>query len=153
MEMIIRFATEKDMDTLVSMWKDFMGGDFAEKSNLKMSELNINRWRSLARMSVEQRMIKVADIDGEAVGFILLNYGVQPFETIQKSALILELYVVPRHRRKGYGRRLLHDGLHYVKSLGCDLMALNVLSDNVNAIRFYEREGFEPVFHTMKKDL
>ena len=153
MEMNIRFADEKDMDILVSMWKDFMGGDFADKSNLKMSEININRWRSLAKMSIQQRMIKVADTNGEVVGFILLNYGVQPFETIQKSALILELYVVPRHRRKGYGRRLLHDGLEYVKSQGCTLIALNVLSDNIHAIRFYEREGFEPVFHTMKKDL
>lgn len=151
MDIEIRFAKEEDLDLLVSMWVDFMGGDFGISSNFKVTKSNIEKWKCMARISIVQKMVKVVEVSGKLAGFLLMNIGSPPFDTIYKCALILELYIIPEHRRKGYGTQLLRAGMNYLKILGYEIIALNVLSENEEALRFYEREGFERAFYTLKK--
>jgi ribosomal protein S18 acetylase RimI-like enzyme len=153
MDVQIRYASEDDIDILVGMWKSFMWGDFAECSNLRMSETNIKKWRNLADLSIKQKMIQVAEVEDRIIGFILLNYGSQPFETIYPCALVLELYVDPEYRRRGFGSRLLYEGIAHAKELGYEVIALNVLCKNKEALCLYEKEGFEQVFYTLKKKI
>jgi ribosomal protein S18 acetylase RimI-like enzyme len=50
--------------------------------------------------------------------------------------------VKPEFRNQGLGRRLLADAADRARELGCKRMVLDVETDNVGAIRLYEREGF-----------
>jgi putative acetyltransferase len=51
---------------------------------------------------------------------------------------LYHLYIAPQFQEKGYGKRLLD----YAKELNPEGIKLWVFEQNVDAIRFYEREGF-----------
>jgi RimJ/RimL family protein N-acetyltransferase len=54
------------------------------------------------------------------------------------------MYVSPRHRARGVGRRLLQDVVDRGRRVpGLERLRLTVISDNVPARRFYESLGFE----------
>ncbi len=153
MALVFKFAEEHDLDTLARFWMELMGGTFAELSNLKVNPENVERWKLFARTFVRQKLIKVAVLDEEIIGYIFMNLGIHPFETIYKCANILDIFITEKHRGKGYGTLLMTDGMKYLKSIGYEMVALNVLAVNSGAIKLYEREGFEKVFHTMKRSL
>lgn len=153
MALVFRFAEERDLDILTRMWTELMGGSFAELSNLKISPENMERWKMFAGTSIKHKLIKVALLDEEIIGYIFMNLGVHPLETIYRCANILDIFISEKHRGKGYGTQLMHDAMKYLKGIGYDMVALNVLAVNTGAVRLYEREGFEKVFHTMKKSL
>jgi ribosomal protein S18 acetylase RimI-like enzyme len=153
MDITIRFAEEEDLDALVELWVDFMGNGFDILSNLKITPENIKRWKSLAHMYILQKMIKVAAANGRVVAYILMNYGIPPLDTIYRCANILDLYVKKEYRKRGIGTLLLKDGMDYLKEQGFQLVALNVLTENFEALSLYEREGFHKVFYTLKRYL
>jgi ribosomal protein S18 acetylase RimI-like enzyme len=149
----IRFAAVEDLERVAELWVEFMGNGFDILSNLKMSRENTARWKCYAEIHIRQNMIKVAVLNGRIIGYILLSFGMSPFETLYKCGNILDIYIEKAHRRKGFGTILLHDGMDYLKSLGYQMVALNVLTENVQALRLYEREGFDKVFFTLKRYL
>ena len=54
--------------------------------------------------------------------------------------------VAPEHRRQGIGSLLIDFAEQYFKSLGVAVLGLNVMKDNADAIRLYERKGFKYAF-------
>ena len=51
--------------------------------------------------------------------------------------------VAPEYRRRGIGSILLDFAEHYFRSRGVDIFGLNVMKNNTDAIRLYERKGFK----------
>lgn len=153
MEVVIRFAEKEDIDALVDMWIDFMGKGFDILTNLKMTPENIQRWRDFALMNIHQKMIKVAVLNGRIVGYILLSYGIPPLDTIYRCANVLDLFIREDCRKRGIGSLLLRDGMEHLKEQGFQMVALNVLTENLEALQLYEKEGFHRVFYTLKKFL
>ncbi len=75
-----------------------------------------------------------------AVGFALyyLNYS----SFVAKPGLYLEdLYIVPTHRHKGYGKQLMQQLIAKANQLKCGRMEWNVLKWNQKAIDWYEKLG------------
>lgn len=60
-------------------------------------------------------------------------------------ALLDELYVAPELRRRGIGTTLLESARSAARLRGAELMEINVDSRDVDARRFYERNGFSGV--------
>lgn len=69
------------------------------------------------------------DANGRPVGFMLLDGG-------HMEALFID----PGHRGRGVGRRLVEDALRRHPSLSTD-----VNEQNLQAVGFYRRMGFEPI--------
>jgi putative acetyltransferase len=74
--------------------------------------------------------IVVAEQEGALVGFV----------TIDPSGYLDQLVVAPRHWGSELGNALVNQA----KRLSPDRITLLVNTDNVRAIRFYERNGFVP---------
>jgi ribosomal protein S18 acetylase RimI-like enzyme len=55
---------------------------------------------------------------------------------------IQNLGIIPEHRGKGLGSWLLHRAAEGFRQLGLSRMHLEVTTDNIDAIRLYERLGF-----------
>jgi ribosomal protein S18 acetylase RimI-like enzyme len=55
---------------------------------------------------------------------------------------IQNLGIIPEHRGKGLGSWLLHRAAEGFRQLGLTRMHLEVTTDNIDAIRLYERLGF-----------
>lgn len=80
----------------------------------------------------------VAESDGSIVGFAA--YGSSRDEDLREAGEVYGLYLLKGHQRKGYGRRLLEFALRVMPGYPC--YSLWVLETNLQAIRFYRREGF-----------
>ena len=59
-----------------------------------------------------------------------------------KGGKITELIVSKKSRGHGIGKVLMGKIEEYFKSLGCEYVLLDVFAYNINAIRFYEKEGY-----------
>lgn len=58
---------------------------------------------------------------------------------------LFDLEVNPEHRRKGYGRHLVHEILRHARGQSTDAVAVQTRSTNEPALALYQATGFEPV--------
>ena len=82
--------------------------------------------------------------DGKEVGFALYFYNFSTF--LGRSGLYLEdLFVLPAHRGKGYGKALLRHLAQIACARGCGRMEWWCLDWNRPSIDFYLSLGAEPM--------
>lgn len=75
------------------------------------------------------------------VGYIILTIGFS-FEFRGHDAFIDELYVVPTHRRRGYGRQAVGFVEEKAREMGVNAVHLEVDPGNAPALELYRRMGF-----------
>ena len=82
--------------------------------------------------------------DGKEVGFALFFHNFSTF--LGRAGLYLEdLYVLPEHRGKGYGKALLHQLARIARERGYGRMEWWCLDWNRPSIDFYLSLGAEPM--------
>jgi GNAT superfamily N-acetyltransferase len=80
------------------------------------------------------RCVRLAEAGGELIGFAAIV-------PLRPQVLDLDaLFVEPRHMRKGIGQLLIEDAARLARRRGA--RAIEVIA-NPNALRFYQRVGFE----------
>ena len=85
-----------------------------------------------------------AEFEGQIVGFALFFHNFSTF--LSKPGIYLEdLFVMPEHRNKGIGKRLLVYLASLAKERDCGRFEWAVLNWNESAIRFYESLGAKPM--------
>ena len=89
--------------------------------------------------------IRVAEVDGAAVGYIKLGPLKLPIETDGPALLLDQLYVLKEHHGEGIAQALMDWGIDEARRRGARQMFLTVFVDNHRARRFYDRYGFEAV--------
>jgi len=83
----------------------------------------------------------IAERNGRAVGMVLFFPWLSTWRG-RLNLYIQDLYVDPRERRGGLGRRLLAAAAREGRSRGCKGLLLAVEIGNADAERFYARLGF-----------
>ena len=97
-----------------------------------------SRGQLAAELAGESSVGVVAnDARGALAGYVL-------FRRILDEAELLRLAVRAEHQRLGLATALVARGIDALRALGCAIAFLEVRADNVPAIRFYERTGWEP---------
>jgi GNAT superfamily N-acetyltransferase len=82
--------------------------------------------------------------DGTPVGFALFFHNFSTF--LSRTGLYVEdLFVLPEHRGKGYGRALMLQLAKVARERGCGRFEWTVLDWNQPAIEFYRSLGAEPM--------
>lgn len=88
--------------------------------------------------------VLVAETDGIIVGFALYFKTYSTFQG--RPGLYLEdLFVLPEHRGRGFGRKLLQSLRSLAAERGCSRLEWSVLDWNESAIRFYTMLGAQPM--------
>ena len=77
----------------------------------------------------------IALMDGKAVGYLLAS-------VLAPEGELLRIGVHPEYRRQGIGGCLMERFVMETKTLGCDVLFLEVRSQNESAISLYHRFGF-----------
>jgi len=76
------------------------------------------------------------------IGYIILTLGFS-FEFRGHDAFIDELYVVPAHRRRGYGRQAMAFVEQEAREMGVNAIHLEVDRGNDSALELYRRSGYK----------
>lgn len=95
----------------------------------------------------EESDILVYENDGYVIGFILLQAKQRPdfhFIVSGKHCYIMDLIITENQRNKGYGTDLMNYAKDWAKEQECNIISLDVLSNNPRAKALYERLGFIP---------
>ncbi len=95
----------------------------------------------------EDSDIIVYENDGKVLGFILLQAKQRPdfqFIVSGKHCFIMDLIITENHRSKGFGTALMNSAKDWAKEHNCNIVTLDVLSNNPRAIALYEKLGFIP---------
>lgn len=118
---MIRVLEEKDVDTVAKIWLE---------TNIKAHDfIASNYWKEHYEMIKDmflQAEIYVYEIEKEIMGFIGLD-----------KEYIEGIFVLDQYQKRGIGKALLN----HVKAKK-EHLSLNVYQKNLNAILFYQREGF-----------
>jgi GNAT superfamily N-acetyltransferase len=104
-------------------------------------------------LAEERNFLLLARRRGRAVGYAFARVEDQTSPTWdgEKTALDLEtLSVLPEARGGGVGARLIALVREEVELRGYDRLTLAAIATNRDALRFYEREGFEPMFMILR---
>lgn len=118
---MIRTLEEKDVDIVAKIWFE---------TNIKVHDfIASNYWKEHYEMVKDlllQAEVYVYEIEKEIMGFIGLD-----------KEHIEGIFVLDQYQKRGIGKALLN----HVKAKN-EHLSLNVYQKNLNAILFYQREGF-----------
>ncbi|PHM74679.1 GNAT family N-acetyltransferase [Xenorhabdus kozodoii] len=150
--MIIRTATLQDVEAILSLYRVL----FSEMAVLQPDRMQATEQDSdfiASNINNDKFYFLVAeDGNGSIKGFALAQeQKTPPFNCLvpRTYGYILDLVVSQDARNLGIGQDLLFGMKKWAKENKYSHLELNVLSQNVDAIRFYIREGYQEVIRTM----
>jgi [ribosomal protein S18]-alanine N-acetyltransferase len=89
----------------------------------------------------------VAEVDEKVVGYIMckIEFGFSNFRKLGfvKKGHVVSVAVLDQHRGKGIGKALMLEGINGVISRKSDEIYLEVRISNTQAIRMYQKLGFQ----------
>ena len=88
--------------------------------------------------------VRVAEQDGQLVGYAKLGPPHLPFEPRGEAAELRQLYVIEEVKGQGVAQALMEWVIERARDRRADHLYLSVFTDNHRARRFYEKYGFEP---------
>jgi ribosomal protein S18 acetylase RimI-like enzyme len=88
---------------------------------------------------------RVAEVDGQVVGYAKLGPSELPVETDKRAAELRQLYLLRKCHGQGVGKVLTDWAIDEARRLGAEELYLTVYVDNHRARRLYDRYGFEVV--------
>jgi [ribosomal protein S18]-alanine N-acetyltransferase len=89
----------------------------------------------------------VAEVDDNVIGYIMckIEFGFSNFRKLGfvKKGHVVSVAVLDQHRGKGIGKALMLEGINGVVSRKSDEIYLEVRISNTQAIRMYQKLGFQ----------
>ena len=108
-----------------------------------LSSFGLSDWE--AQLSDPAYACRIAEAEGEAVGYVKLGPLKLPVETDRPAMLLDQLYVLKAHHGAGIAHALMDWALDQAVRRGAEELYLTVYVDNHRARRFYDRYAFEAV--------
>ena len=149
----IRIATIQEIEQIVPLL-------------ISLDDLHVNMYPSVfdeTKVSIDKRtaflsnniegpnhLFLIAEIDAVIAGVVhcyiqeTLNH---PIKKDKKVAVLSDLYVDEQHRNKGIASQLINASMELIKqNWNIDSVYLNVFNKNEEAIKLYEKLGFQQQF-------
>jgi diamine N-acetyltransferase len=114
-----------------------------EDLNAFLSSFGLSDWQ--AQLGDPAYAFRIAEADGEPVGYVKLGPLKLPVETDRPAMLLDQMYVLKAHHGAGIAHALMDWALSEARRRGAEELYLTVYIDNHRARRFYDRYGFEAV--------
>lgn len=152
--MNIRLATVDDLPAIDRLYADL----FAAMAQLQPARMQAaGQDMDFVKMAIEDSGFAVWVAEhADVVGFALVQWQFTPaFACLRERqyAYIMDLMVDAQSQGLGVGKALLLAIKAAAKAQGCTQLELSVLSNNTDAIRFYEREGMTATHQNMSIDV
>ncbi|WP_435066914.1 GNAT family N-acetyltransferase [Haloplanus sp. C73] len=135
-------ATPADADAVADLWVELARDQRRHGTRLQADANRETVRRSLAEHAADGGLV-VARGDG-IVGFVRFAVEHGPLVQDGTRGIVRDLYVRPSWRDEGVGTRLLDAAESTLADRGVDIVAIEALAPNDDAIRFYESRGYRP---------
>lgn len=137
--MEIRFAKEKDVQTILYFIRCL--AEYEHMSDQVVADEGLLREWIFQKEKAE---VLLAEENGKAIGFALFFHNFSTF--LGRAGIYLEdLFVLPEHRGKGYGKKLLAKLSAIALERGCGRLEWSCLDWNRSSIDFYLKMGAVPM--------
>ena len=145
---IIKRVDEKDILKLQAISKKTFTNTFSSSNTKEDMQKYLNESFSqdqlLKEISNQNSFFYFAMIDQEVVGYLKLNIAEAQTEIYDLSSLEIErIYVLDTFQGKKIGQILFNKAVEKAKSLNLNEIWLGVWEENISAINFYLKNGFE----------
>lgn len=150
--------SESVKDLLVEL-QEFIASIDEEKLNIVTPEFREVYFKDMIdNVNNNDGIIYVAKENDRVVGFIagvLVKYDdIDKYGyAIHKRGEVIELMVTNDVQSKGIGSKLLNTIENYFKSIGCIYIQIDVFGYNKNAIKFYDKHGYDSRLITVVKKI
>ncbi len=89
----------------------------------------------------------VAEVNGKHVGYVMCKteYGFSNFKKLGfvKKGHVVSIAVLEEYRKRGIGKAIVEESTNGIRLKKCDEFYLEVRCSNTEAVRLYEKLGFE----------
>jgi GNAT superfamily N-acetyltransferase len=136
-----RAATLKDADALREFEQGIVGAERAFDSTLKAGTI---QYYDIEKMLLADHVrFIVAECDNELVGcgFARID-NARTYLVHSQQAYLGLMYVDPKYRGQSINRKIIERLKQWCRSKGVTELRLEVYSDNIVAVRVYEKAGF-----------
>lgn len=118
--------------------------EFNDRKNLqKYIKASFSKKSTLSQLEDDRNFFLLAQLDHKSIGYAKLRENNQPFHDKTINAVELErIYVLKQYQGEGVGKSLLDSCLAFAQLRKYPVMWLGVWENNLNAVKFYQRQGF-----------
>lgn len=102
---------------------------------------------------IENQIIYIALVDKEIVGYLAGSIHVENSYNTTSIAELDNMFILEEYRKYGIGTKLFNEFKEYCKKSNIQELKVTASSKNKNAIKFYQKNGFEEFETTLKISL
>jgi len=148
--MIVRKATEKDLEILLEFEQGIVSAERPFNSTLINGE--IHYYDLLYLIQSEDSTVLVVEENNEIVasGYAKIKKTENNYSNFDRYTYLGFMYVKPEHRGKSINKLILDELISWSKDKGISEIRLDVYDQNESAVKAYEKAGFEPLLLTMR---
>lgn len=160
-QIVIHRGGSECLDALEPLWHSLhyhhadvapeLGAIRSAEDSWKTRRAEYQNW-----LAASSTFILVAQLDGKAIGYAFVQIAdgeSATWEVPAKVGVVETLSILPEYRGSGLGAMLLERVYAELRQEQIEEVSLGVISNNQDAIRFYERQGFAPRIQYMAKRL
>lgn len=154
-DLVVREGGVERIPDLAELW-EVLGDHHSTLDDVPPVRAAADRWERRRRqyrdwLSERAGRLFIAERDGRPVGYLMMTIGDGPatWEVGDVVAEIETMSVLPSERSSGVGKALMDAALAAAEAAGAKAVGVGVVHTNTDAIRFYERAGFEPFYVEM----
>jgi ribosomal protein S18 acetylase RimI-like enzyme len=160
----IRKARLNDVETISTLWPELVKtqNEIVEKhypqhlDSFCLKKNSDEIFRDSVRKMIHSKngLVLLSEIDEKTVGFstsiIKKNF---PIFQLEKFGYIAAIFVREEFRDWGISSKFKDETFKWLRRKGIENVSLNVLQDNSQAIKVYEKWGFSTILSEMRMDL
>ncbi len=147
-ELTYRLATINDLYDIISMLADDTLGASREKIGIPLLPDYIKAFETISADPKQE--LTIVEMDGETVGTFQLSFIQNIAHQGGLRAQVESVRTHTAHRGKGIGKKVFEYIINRAKEKGCVLLQLTSDKQRTDAIRFYEKLGFDSSHEGMK---
>lgn len=156
--MVVDSPEMAELDRVVDLWVELARGQRPHGSHLLTEENRKSMRESMARRVISGGLLVSrggddADDPDRIVGFVMFGPDTGSYEQDVERGVVENIYVDAAVRDDGRGSDLLEAAERRLFEMGSDRVYLDVMANNEDARRFYDRRGYTPHRVELEKDL
>ncbi|PUB28059.1 ribosomal protein S18 acetylase RimI-like enzyme [Elizabethkingia sp. YR214] len=149
----LRHATEGDLPVLLEFEQGVVTAERPYNPTLIEGEIHYYNLNSL--IDSENAALIVAEDEENIIasGYALIKNTEKDYYNFDRYAYLGFMYVRPEYRGKGVNKLILDELTNWSRDQEVSEIRLEVYSDNVPAVKAYEKAEFEPLILLMRKKI